>query len=39
MDVASHLVSECHPIALDLRGHGRPGSTPTHPEQYWRDTR
>ncbi|MFI9172399.1 alpha/beta fold hydrolase [Streptomyces lincolnensis] len=37
MDVASHLVSECHPIALDLRGHGQTRLDSTHPEQYWRD--
>jgi pimeloyl-ACP methyl ester carboxylesterase len=36
-DVASHLVSECHPIALDLRGHGRTRLDSTSPEQYWRD--
>ncbi|MFE6991303.1 alpha/beta fold hydrolase, partial [Streptomyces pharetrae] len=36
-DVASHLVSECHPIALDLRGHGRTRLGSTSPEQYWRD--
>lgn len=37
MDVASHLVSECHPIALDLRGHGQTRLGSTNPEQYWRD--
>lgn len=36
-DVASHLVSECHPIALDLRGHGQTRLDSTDPEQYWRD--
>jgi pimeloyl-ACP methyl ester carboxylesterase len=36
-DVASHLVSECHPIALDLRGHGQTRLESTRPEQYWRD--
>ncbi|MDN3271333.1 alpha/beta hydrolase [Streptomyces sp. MA15] len=36
-DVAPHLVSECHPIALDLRGHGQTRLDSTHPEQYWRD--
>lgn len=36
-DVASHLVSECHPIALDLRGHGQTRLDSTHPEEYWRD--
>ncbi|MET8556140.1 alpha/beta hydrolase [Streptomyces sp. NPDC004959] len=36
-DVASHLVSECHPIALDLRGHGQTRLDSTQPEQYWRD--
>ena|GEM_PF-1692650 len=37
MDVASHLVSGCHPIALDLRGHGQTRLDSTDPEQYWRD--
>jgi pimeloyl-ACP methyl ester carboxylesterase len=37
MDVASYLVSECHPIALDLRGHGQTRLDSIHPEQYWRD--
>ncbi|MEZ3179440.1 alpha/beta hydrolase [Streptomyces pimonensis] len=36
-DVASLLVSECHPIALDLRGHGQTRLDSTGPEQYWRD--
>ncbi|MFI6524771.1 alpha/beta fold hydrolase [Streptomyces uncialis] len=36
-DVASHLVGECHPIALDLRGHGQTRLDSTDPEQYWRD--
>ncbi|GHH94079.1 hypothetical protein GCM10017779_45360 [Streptomyces capillispiralis] len=36
-DVASHLVGECHPIALDLRGHGRTRLDSTSSEQYWRD--
>ncbi|GHB27918.1 hypothetical protein GCM10010392_65090 [Streptomyces clavifer] len=36
-DVASQLVSECHPIALDLRGHGQTRLDSTNPEQYWRD--
>ncbi|WP_030543294.1 alpha/beta fold hydrolase [Streptomyces albus] len=37
MDVASHLVSECHPVALDLRGHGQSRLNSAGPEQYWRD--
>ncbi|MFG2195653.1 alpha/beta fold hydrolase [Streptomyces sp. NPDC048639] len=36
-DVASYLVSDCHPIALDLRGHGQTRLDSTDPEQYWRD--
>ncbi|WP_103501010.1 MULTISPECIES: alpha/beta fold hydrolase [unclassified Streptomyces] len=36
-DVASHLLTECHPIALDLRGHGQSRLDSTSPEQYWRD--
>jgi pimeloyl-ACP methyl ester carboxylesterase len=36
-DVASHLVGECRPIALDLRGHGQTRLDSTGPEQYWRD--
>lgn len=36
-DVASRLVGECHPIALDLRGHGQTRLDSTNPEQYWRD--
>jgi len=36
-DVASRLVGECHPVALDLRGHGRTRLVSTGPEQYWRD--
>lgn len=36
-DVASHLVSECRPIALDLRGHGQTRLDSASPEQYWRD--
>lgn len=36
-DVASHLVGECHPIALDLRGHGQSRPVSTDAEQYWRD--
>ncbi|MET9109295.1 alpha/beta fold hydrolase [Streptomyces zhihengii] len=36
-DVASGLVSECHPIAIDLRGHGQTRLDSTGPEQYWRD--
>lgn len=36
-DVASGLVSECHPVAIDLRGHGQTRLGSTGPEQYWRD--
>lgn len=36
-DVAARLVSECHPIAIDLRGHGQTRIDSTGPEQYWRD--
>ncbi len=36
-DVASRLVGECHPIAIDLRGHGQTRLDSTGPEQYWRD--
>lgn len=36
-DVASRLASECHPVAVDLRGHGRTRLDSTGPEQYWRD--
>ncbi|MFJ9888097.1 alpha/beta fold hydrolase [Streptomyces sp. NPDC091287] len=36
-DVASHLVSACHPIAIDLRGHGQTRLDSTGSEQYWRD--
>ncbi|MFC9271977.1 alpha/beta fold hydrolase [Streptomyces zhihengii] len=36
-DVASGLVRECHPIAIDLRGHGQTRLDSTGPEQYWRD--
>ncbi|MEU5138051.1 alpha/beta hydrolase [Streptomyces californicus] len=36
-DVASHLVSACHPIAIDLRGHGQTRLDSAGPEQYWRD--
>ncbi|GAA2727869.1 alpha/beta hydrolase [Actinocorallia aurantiaca] len=36
-DVASRLAGECHPVALDLRGHGRTRLVSTGPEQYWRD--
>jgi pimeloyl-ACP methyl ester carboxylesterase len=36
-DVAAGLVAYCHPVAIDMRGHGQsePGSTVA--EQYWRD--
>ncbi|NJQ01766.1 alpha/beta hydrolase [Streptomyces zingiberis] len=36
-DVASHLVGSCHPVAVDLRGHGRSRPVSTDAEQYWRD--
>lgn len=36
-DVASRLVSHCHPVALDLRGHGQSKLPSSTPEQYWRD--
>jgi pimeloyl-ACP methyl ester carboxylesterase len=36
-DVASHLVSHCHVVALDLRGHGQSKLASRTPEQYWRD--
>ena len=36
-EVASHLVSHCHPVALDLRGHGQSKLASRTPEQYWRD--
>ncbi|MGW0607957.1 alpha/beta fold hydrolase [Streptomyces sp. NPDC002640] len=36
-DVASRLVSECRPIAIDLRGHGQTRLGSSGPEQYWRD--
>ncbi|MFI8192157.1 alpha/beta fold hydrolase [Streptomyces sp. NPDC085946] len=36
-DVASHLVNECRPVAIDLRGHGQSRLGSTGPEQYWRD--
>lgn len=37
MDVASHLAGHCHPVALDLRGHGQTELSSSGPEQYWRD--
>jgi pimeloyl-ACP methyl ester carboxylesterase len=36
-DVASRLVDHCHPVAVDLRGHGRSAPASSTPEQYWRD--
>ncbi|GAA4069785.1 alpha/beta hydrolase [Actinomadura miaoliensis] len=36
-DVAPRLVDHCHPVALDLRGHGHSEPTSSTPEQYWRD--
>ncbi|MFI6206387.1 alpha/beta fold hydrolase [Streptomyces sp. NPDC051041] len=36
-DVASRLVSERRPVALDLCGHGQSRLDSTGPEQYWRD--
>ena len=36
-DVASHLVTHCHPVAVDLRGHGQTAIDSSGPEQYWRD--
>ncbi|MET7640273.1 alpha/beta hydrolase [Streptomyces sp. NPDC005438] len=36
-DVAARLVDHCHPVALDLRGHGQTPVTSTDPERYWRD--
>ncbi|MGP8304505.1 alpha/beta fold hydrolase [Streptomyces inhibens] len=36
-DVATHLVSDCHPFALDLHGHGQTRLDSTDPERYWRD--
>lgn len=36
-DVASRLLDHCHPVAVDLRGHGRSAPVSRTPEQYWRD--
>ncbi|MBA0050914.1 alpha/beta hydrolase [Streptomyces sp. AJS327] len=36
-DVAARLVGTCHPVALDLRGHGRTRLGSGGPERYWRD--
>jgi len=36
-DVASRLMGECAPVALDPRGHGRTRLVSTGPEQYRRD--
>lgn len=36
-DVATRLVDHCHPVALDLRGHGQNRLDSEDPEQYWRD--
>ena len=38
-DVASRLVDHCHPVAIDLRGHGHSSPVSSTPEQYWRDLR
>jgi pimeloyl-ACP methyl ester carboxylesterase len=36
-EVAVDLVAHCHPVAVDLRGHGQTTLDSTGPEQYWRD--
>jgi pimeloyl-ACP methyl ester carboxylesterase len=36
-DVASRLARLCHPVAVDLRGHGHSAPASSRPEQYWRD--
>ena len=36
-EVAAGLVAHCHPVAVDLRGHGQTTLDSTGPEQYWRD--
>lgn len=36
-DVATRLVDRCHPVAVDLRGHGQSRVDSDAPEQYWRD--
>jgi pimeloyl-ACP methyl ester carboxylesterase len=36
-DVAARLVPHCHPVAIDLRGHGQTPLDSRLPEQYWRD--
>lgn len=36
-DVSALLVARCHPVAIDLRGHGQSSLDSNDPEQYWRD--
>lgn len=36
-DVAARLTGHCHPVAVDLRGHGRTRVGSGDPERYWRD--
>lgn len=36
-DVASRLVERCHPVAVDLRGHGHSSLDSGTSERYWRD--
>jgi pimeloyl-ACP methyl ester carboxylesterase len=36
-DVAPLLVDHCHPVAVDLRGHGHSAPSSSTPERYWRD--
>ncbi|SCK56062.1 Pimeloyl-ACP methyl ester carboxylesterase [Streptomyces sp. WMMB 714] len=36
-DVATRLADRCHPVAVDLRGHGQTRLASTGPEQYWQD--
>ncbi|MEJ3746889.1 alpha/beta hydrolase [Actinomycetes bacterium KLBMP 9797] len=36
-DMSTLLVSHCHLVAIDLRGHGQSALDSTDPEQYWRD--
>jgi pimeloyl-ACP methyl ester carboxylesterase len=36
-DVAARLVADCHPVGIDLRGHGQTPVESCTPEQYWRD--
>ncbi|MDQ4092021.1 MAG: alpha/beta hydrolase [Actinomycetota bacterium] len=35
--VAADLIKHCHPMAIDLRGHGQTTTDSTNAEQYWRD--